>query len=134
MSNLNVNLVVNTARKTCSQSGVPSVGETVNFVITGLAGTSAANLRLFITHKGELMASCESLSVGSGGYVARTSLSGLSLTSLFAGRKRRVEKTFRIVVQDIVQGIDFLNDLVTIMDNPYDAAAEAPETVDPIGA
>lgn len=134
MANLNITLAVDTAKKTCSQSGTPSIRETVNFVISGLSGTSAANLRLFITHNGELMASCDSLSVGAGGYVAQTDLGTDALIELFGAKKFRTERKLRVVVQDIVQGVDFLNDYVKMIDNPYDSSAAAPETVDKIGS
>lgn len=132
MAILNITLTVNTGTKKCTQSGVPAIRETVNFVVAGLSGTTASNLRLFMVRDGVLLATCNSFTVGSGGYVAETSLNTTQLVDVFADRSTYAERDVRIAVQDIVQDICFLNDSITLMNHPYQPGMDEPTDVDPI--
>lgn len=132
MSNLNITLAVTPSTKKCIQTGTPSIRETVNFVFTGLTGTAASNLRLFLIHNGELMATCETFTADGASYVASTNLNTVPLIELFGNRRGKTTKDIRVNVQDIVQDIDFLNDEIEIMDHPYQDGMADPTVVDPI--
>ena len=129
----NVILTINLATKECTQSVDVAFREVVAVLLVNApAGTSAGDLRLYLTHGNMLMADCVAFSAFGQDFLGDLDLETSQLATLFGNALSNEKRTLDLTVYDLTQKALLVNWKLVVQNNPWAPGMTAPTAADPI--
>ena len=136
MANTNIVLALSLEDKKTVMTGLPGLYENVIVTLVGSGSYTAANLVLGIINDGVLCATIPQggfTGVGPSGISGSLNLNTQELINVFSPDIGRTMRKFTVAIWDLSRSSLVTNDVIFIVNNPYNSSMAPPTPVPPIG-
>jgi len=124
-----ITIDLSTKRATYS-SPVMAIRETVAVAIVNTGVAVAANLKMYVLYRSDVIIQVDAFVTGSGQFDGTLDLDDDTLIAFFTGlNDGQAKKTFDLTLWDFSRNKLLINDKITIMNNPYDPDMPLPTVI-----